>query len=107
MLDIGSFDTALDQHIVLESEVTAIFPTGVGLIVEGALPMSDRGFNHEPAEEALLSGEKAERRPVELAETGSLALRPSLGNAEVGVELRALQPVDLGRRVRLTVGPSD
>ena len=69
--------------------------------------MSDQVLHVELAEEALLAGEKTERLPIELAETGGIAPRASLGNAKVDVELRALQPLDLRRRVRLTRGPSD
>ena len=107
MLDIGRFDTAFDQNIVLESEVAAILSSGVRLIVERALPMPDRVLHVELAEEALLAGEKTERFPVELAEAGGFALRAPLGNAKVDIELGTLQPIDLRRRVRLTRGPSD
>jgi hypothetical protein len=90
MLDIGRFDTALDQNITLESEVATILPSGVRLIVERALPMSDRVLHVELAEEALLAGEKTERFPIELAETGGFALRPPPGNAKVDIEFGTL-----------------
>ena len=69
--------------------------------------MSDRDLDVELAEEALLAGEKTERFPIELAETGGFALRPSLGDTKVGVELRTLQPIDLRRGVRLAFRPGD
>ncbi len=55
MLCIRRFRAELDQHVTFEVEVTTILAARVGLIIEGALPMADRGADLEGAEEPFLS----------------------------------------------------
>src|SRR6185369_5029934 len=96
VLDVFGLDAVFDEQVAVLLQPAAIAER-TGPEVDLALPLGDVAAQHEAAGEAFLAGELAAFGEGQRVAAGGGDLAGKIGRlAQVGIEYRALEPVDAG-----------